>query len=320
MAHSELKLWTFIDEQLKLEQKCMLLTVVNHEGSSPGRTGFKMAVGVDFSFWGSIGGGIMEHKLVDLAHKQLLSSHPKSWLKKQIHQASVAKDKSGMICSGEQTVVLTPLQASDQKAVQQIIEALKSHHECYLQLTPKGIKVMGKWPKGSTFTYSDDNAWNYQEKIGYRDFLHIIGGGHISLALSELANALDFHVSVYDDRPQLHTLQLNQFAHQIEQVDYDRLPPFTTAQKQYLVVMSFGYRTDAQILKQLYPQEFDYFGLLGSTAKLEVLLEELQQDGLSKQWLNHIQAPAGVSISSQTPMEIAVSIAASLIMARKSSL
>ena len=99
-----MKHWQFIKK--KLEQKCTLylMTVIHHKGSSPGRQGFKMVVANDNEIYGSVGGGVMEYNLVEFCKEQLKDSEPKSFLKRQIHKGTIV-DGSGMICSGEQTVI-----------------------------------------------------------------------------------------------------------------------------------------------------------------------------------------------------------------------
>src|SRR5690349_20881014 len=100
----DLKLWKFILEKLEHRQQVMLMCVVESTGSSPGRKGFKMAVAPD-EMCGSIGGGIMEHKFVEMARNRLLLNDD-PLLKKQFHRKSEAQNQSGMICSGEQTVLM----------------------------------------------------------------------------------------------------------------------------------------------------------------------------------------------------------------------
>ena len=62
-----MEVWKFIEQKLTTGKNIMLLYVLKSEGSSPGRQGFKMAVASDGEFSGTIGGGIMEHKLVEKA-------------------------------------------------------------------------------------------------------------------------------------------------------------------------------------------------------------------------------------------------------------
>ena len=101
----EIKLWNFIRENLARNIEVILLCVLESKGSSPGRQGFKMAVTTD-DMVGSIGGGIMEHKFVELAKEKLKIHSAEPVIKKQIHSKSAQRDQSGMICSGEQTIFL----------------------------------------------------------------------------------------------------------------------------------------------------------------------------------------------------------------------
>ncbi len=109
----QLAIWNLISKSLKEKIPVMLLYVVESHGSSPGRQGFFMAVTAEGTMEGSVGGGIMEHKFVEMA-KQMLKDHSKEiLLKKQVHDKNVEANKSGMICSGEQTILLYIIQKKD---------------------------------------------------------------------------------------------------------------------------------------------------------------------------------------------------------------
>ncbi len=99
-----MKLYHFLKTQIEKHNRVMLLLVVSSKGSSPGRQGFKMAVGIDGEIFGSVGGGIMEYNLVEEAKGYLKKSDFNAFLKKQIHKGGVT-DGSGLICSGEQMVL-----------------------------------------------------------------------------------------------------------------------------------------------------------------------------------------------------------------------
>src|SRR4030095_16165238 len=104
--HKSLPTWQLIKNSLEENIPVMLLYVLESSGSSPGRQGFFMAVNIKGAIEGSIGGGIMEHKFVELAREKLRINSREPGVRKQIHDKSVAKDQSGMICSGEQTILL----------------------------------------------------------------------------------------------------------------------------------------------------------------------------------------------------------------------
>src|SRR5438045_2292709 len=103
--NKELEIWQFAAERLKRNETVMLLVVAESSGSSPGRQGFKMIVARD-ELRGSIGGGVMEVRLVELAKFKIQNSKFKidSEIVEQVHRKN-SPNSSGMICSGKQTVI-----------------------------------------------------------------------------------------------------------------------------------------------------------------------------------------------------------------------
>lgn len=299
----------------------MLLVVVESSGSSPGRQGFKMAVDADGALCGSIGGGIMEVKLVELAKARLREAQPEALLKRQIHRKSAAQWQSGMICSGEQTIVFFPLQKVHFKAVQTIVHCLKNHRPALLQITHAADNQLFQVTKGQQndqpFHWEQINEYDYHfaENLGFKNHLFIVGGGHCALALSELMSRMDFYLCLLDDRPDLSTMAKNQFVHAKHLLDsYAQVGDFIPSGPHvYVVVMTLGYRSDEIVLRELWNRDFKYFGLLGSAAKVATMLEKLRAEGFSAEKLSKIHAPIGLPINSRTPQEIAVSIAAEIV-------
>jgi xanthine dehydrogenase accessory factor len=315
----ELELWQFIATRLKKNEKVVLLVVLESIGSSPGRQGFKMVVDTEGYLCGSIGGGIMEIKLVELAKDRLVNfddNKPKTWIKKQIHNKDAPHNQSGMICSGEQTILFYMLEKTHVKTVQNILSALKKNTPTVLKLTPQYFQLFEhqQLTDDFAFIFVDETAFVYAENLGFKNQLYIIGGGHCALALSELMSKMDFNIHLFDDRTALNTLQKNKFAHHIEVIDYaqigERIP---SGQNVYVVVMTVGYRTDAVVVRQLLDKNLRYLGVLGSTSKRTTLLEMLKNEGFSTDILRGVHTPIGLTINSQTPEEIAVSIAAEVI-------
>ena len=119
----DINLWQFILQRLKSKELVTLLQVVDSVGSSPGRQGFRMAV-VEQSLIGSIGGGIMEQKLVTLALSRMREGQVEPLVKRQIHNKEAAHEQSGMICSGEQTVLFYTFKEEDIIVIEKIIACL----------------------------------------------------------------------------------------------------------------------------------------------------------------------------------------------------
>lgn len=293
----------------------MLLYVLESKGSSPGRAGFFMAV-TAHEMQGSIGGGMMEHKLAEKARALLKDDAFTQEIIRQVHNKSAAKHQSGMICSGEQTVLLYRMRAKDKAAIEQIIACLAHCRNGTLTLSANPISFEeNTTPGGAFFRFQAENDWLYRERIGYENHLYIIGGGHCSLALSALAATLPFYVHLYDNREALPTFEQNETAHEKTLLtDYgelaSRIPP---GENSYVVVMTVGYRTDDAVIRALFGKDFKYMGVLGSKAKIQKMFAAYRSEGFDAERLKRIHAPVGLPIKSKTPEEIAVSIAAQLI-------
>jgi len=317
-----LLVWQLIHKSLQEAVPVMLLYVLESKGSSPGRQGFFMAVNATGEMKGSIGGGIMEHKLVELGKEQLKNiqqgtrNSEQGMIRHQVHDKSVDTNQSGMICSGEQTILLYPAAAKDISTIQNIIRSLEQYKNGTLVLSPGSIVFDEMIPsKDFDYTYQSEENWLYKEKTGYKNQLFIIGGGHCALALSRLMREMDFYIALYEDRDGLNTVVQNEFAHEIIIVDdYTALSyHIASGRNQFVVIMTFGYRTDDIALRSLLDKTFSYIGVLGSKKKMEKLFTAYRSDGIAEEVLQRIHTPIGLDISSQTPEEIAVSIAAEII-------
>ena len=314
----QLCIWQFIHHNLQQNIAIMLLYVPESYGSSPGRQGFFMAVTAKGDMAGSIGGGVMEHKFVTLAKNRLqdVSSTETISFKKQIHDKAAGENQSGMICSGEQTIVLYQIKKADLSSIESIILSLSNHQNGTLLLSPSGLAFNEARPNHDfEFTMESESNWTYKEKTGYKNQLFIIGGGHCSLALSQLMSSMDFYIRLYDDRSELNTIQQNIFVHEQHIVkDYGELSSLIpSGNNHFVVIMTVGYRTDYIALKALLAKDFKYMGVLGSKKKMEKLFADFQLEDMYQKKLHHVYTPIGISINSHTPEEIAVSIAAEII-------
>lgn len=316
----KMDVWEFIDDKLSANINVMLLYVLDSEGSSPGRKGFKMGVTTDGDLCGTIGGGIMEFKLVEKARSLLHSGVKDINLIEQFHDKAHDRNQSGMICSGSQINVLIPLNPSSSKeTIKKIIDAQKQNENKTIHLSTAGVRITDETVEG--FNYKTETDWNYTESLNQKPVLHIIGGGHVGLALSELMHFLGFYIKLYDDRNELNTIEQNLFADEKYFIDYTTIGDnMTIDSNDFVVIMTIGYRTDKLVLQQLLNKNFLYLGLLGSEKKNEKLFAELKTEGTASDKLDKVFAPVGLNISSKTTKEIAVSIAAQMILIKNKNL
>ncbi len=315
----ELELWRFVQRQVSSGHAAGLLIVVDHQGSSPGRKGFKMAIAADGHMQGSIGGGIMEHKLVELTKDRLQKGLHFWEIKRQIHSKEAPADQSGMICSGEQTIAILAIAPHHHAAVAEIVAHLEDSQSISLKFDEAGWRILPKATSRATKAFWQQSVqnWSYEETIGLADIVHVIGAGHVGLELCRVLANLDFFVINYDDRPDLNTMLANQFAHQKIVTPYPDLSnQITPGPNAYVIIATFGYRGDNEAIRALIGMEFKYLGMMGSEAKVKKLLADLLQDGYSAAQIAKVRTPAGLVSHCKTPAEIAVSIAAEMLSVR----
>ncbi len=323
MISKALELWQFVAEHLLQDECVILLVVAESSGSSPGRAGYKMAVAADGELCGSIGGGVMEVRLAELAKvkSKRAEGRNEAELVEQIHRKDI-QNSSGMICSGRQTIIVKPLTTDHLETVQRIIVCLENRESRALEISNLRFQMVDDMEDHSPqyFTQTGETEFVYRERLGYKHDLFIVGGGHCSLALSELMSKLDFRISIFDDRPSLNTIAKNQFADRVTIVDsyQDIAAEIPSSDNVYVVVMTLGYASDAVVIQALIDHKVKYFGVLGSEAKMKTLMKELRDQGVDSDKLARIRTPIGLPINSQTPEEIAVSIAAEIVAVRNS--
>ena len=308
--------WKTVIDKLQSQLDCVLLLVVDSDGSSPGRAGFKMLVSSDDSLFGSIGGGLLEHDLAEAAKEKIRHKDERINYKKYYHDADEEENKSGLICSGSQDVATIPLSSKHTGVLNNIFKAISYNKHGIINISFDGIDfVEGEFSGPEiSFMYNSETDWHYAEKTGTLNNLHIFGGGHCGLALSKIMKDLGFYVIVYDNREGIATMNNNIFANEKKIISYDKIGnEITESEKEYVTIMTFGHMADELVLKQLLRKKIKYLGMMGSASKVNQIYMNLFRAGFTKDDIEKVHSPIGVSINSKTPEEIAISIAAEII-------
>lgn len=317
----ETNFWTFIKNHIEKDGAVILMVVVDSEYSSPGRAGFKMAVTKDKEMIGSIGGGRMEHDLVEDVVKNLNSGKNILWLKKLYHQGDSREDSSGMICSGAQTIFAITLGRENLQTIEKIIQSFARNVKTAIRLSNAGLTIVENnfFQKKISFQFENDTNWFYQENITQQDKIFIIGGGHVGLALSKVMSFLGFYIITLDNRPSLQTMELNQFADEKKVINYDEIEKYLEeGDHSYIAIVSHTHETDKLTLQKVVNKNFKYIGMMGSKAKVKEIIVSLKHSGIDEEKIKSIHSPIGIEINSETPEEIAISIAAEIIKIRNS--
>ena len=179
----------------------------------------------------------------------MLKDHSKEiLLKKQVHDKRVGANQSGMICSGEQTILLYIIQKKDTAIIKEITKSLKKNELGLLKISQDGFEFLKEMYSDQHYSYKfiAANDWCYTENVGYKNHLYIVGGGHCALALSKLMSSLNFYIYLFDNRKDLYTMKKNKSVDEKKYLkDYTTLAKhIPSGENNYVVLMTFGYRTD----------------------------------------------------------------------------
>jgi xanthine dehydrogenase accessory factor len=290
--------------ELLFNSNSILCIVAETSGSCPGRVGFKMTVPTEGACLGSVGGGSMEHRVITVARLMLETGEAKPALITFEHSNnSETENKSGMICSGSQKIVLIP------------VSRVKQNPACQkgFLVTENGFQFLEQPPSRSGFTVMGE-FWEYAEEITFPPSVYIFGGGHCSLALTPVLNSLDMNVIIIDDREHVWTMSENTAAADRIIRNYSDVSSIVPGDGTALVViMTASHRSDSTVLAQMLPKKLKYLGMMASRATAKHILDEMRNLGFSDEELNRIHTPIGIPISSQTPAEIAISISAQIV-------
>jgi xanthine dehydrogenase accessory factor len=303
--------WQHVADTLATTEKLMLLLVVDSQGSSPGKAGDKMFLTEKGKSLGSIGGGAVEQKLLRKARRLLDNNQFSQQLICQKHQLDATAEASGMICGGEQTLLLYKCQVGDKALLQQVA----AHPSGLLMFTPTGLQWHHKMALAAPyqFSYQSETDWFYQENLAWQRQAYIVGGGHVSLALSKILVTLDFDITVIDERDTPDTFAHNHYAHRKLRIPYREIGnAIAEGDQVFVFIMTHSHKTDEKVAELLAEKRVRYLGVLGSQKKIGQLKANLAPR-LSVESLQRIRGPMGLPIKSHTPAEIAVSIAAELI-------
>jgi xanthine dehydrogenase accessory factor len=143
--------------------------------------------------------------------------------------------------------------------------------------------------------------------------LFVVGGGHVGQALIRAVSALDFNVTLIDDR--LEFAQLRESNPKIKLIhtppDYSGIPEATP--DTYICIVTKGYITDEAALRQVIKGPAKYIGMIGSRKKIQTVYANLERDGFDRSLFARIHAPIGDDINADSSEEIAISILAEII-------
>ena len=158
----------------------------------------------------------------------------------------------------------------------------------------------------------------YLEPILPDPTLFIFGAGHVGQCVAQTVKGIGFKIAVVDDRIKYASGERFPQADSIFVDSWDALfQKLPVTESSYILIATRGHNYDLACLRFAVKSPARYIGLLGSRRKTRLLYEALEREGIDPEVFERVYAPVGIEIGSETPEEIAVSIAAELIAVRK---
>lgn len=173
-------------------------------------------------------------------------------------------------------------------------------------------------PKGLTDRVVHGATAIYMEVVESKPVFLIVGGGHIGRALAKLADFVDFHVAVLDDREEFANAERIPWADEILCDDYEAaLDRYPINSATYITLVTRGHKQDELSLRRCLGRGAAYLGMIGSKRRTSTVLRHLAEEGFDQAELERVRTPIGLNIGAETPEEIAISIMAEVIMFRR---
>ncbi|RJR36376.1 MAG: XdhC/CoxI family protein [Desulfobacteraceae bacterium] len=349
------EMYAKVFELLKEGRPVVLATITRLSGSGPRGVGANILVLDDGRTVGTIGGGLLEAKVMEQAASVL-----KTRLPTLMSLSLMGKDveKTEMLCGGDVEVFLEPIFPENKKQVGIFEKAesilRRSGAAVVATLINPELQEEGAAPKMVIEKGGDKAGYlpiqrleqivleqfndllrkrkpilvSYREKEGRElrlfitplaadPIVYIFGGGHVSAQIVPLASHVDFRVVVIDDREEFADPRRFPEASEVLQMDFKGAVNRLPIDKaSYMVIVTRGHAHDKSVLEQCLRSEAGYIGMIGSRRKRAIVYEKLLQEGFTKADLDRVHSPIGIEIGAETPEEIGVSIVAELIKIR----
>jgi xanthine dehydrogenase accessory factor len=319
-----------------------LATVVQTWGSSPRQAGAKMAMTPAGEIVGSVSGGCVEGAVYEAGVEALQQRQPR------LLHFGVADETAwevGLACGGSIDVFVQPLEPGFFGAVRSALDTGRALAIATVVGAPAdgGNAALGQtlvvdetgvlWRSAegaaadlehaarlaleagkSGRVALGDEAEAFVEVIMPPPTLVVVGGVHITIALTQIAKTLGYRTVVVDPRQAFgsearfpHVDQL------IQEWPDEALGQVALNRSTAIALLTHDPKLDDPGLKVALASPAFYIGALGSRNTQAKRRQRLLDDGVTQAQLDRLHGPIGLPLNSRTPEEIALSIMAEIV-------
>ncbi len=322
-----------IDQWLTDGQPIALATVIQTWGSSPRQAGSKMAFTADGRLTGSVSGGCVEGAVIAAGQETVAAGVP------QLLHFGVSDETAwgvGLACGGVievfvqrlDTAVYTVWRELTQKNLSGTAVTLIAGSDEWTTgvLDGNGRLLAGHLPEAAVHltaaaprrVKTEDGCEWFIEPIRPAPTLIIVGGVHIAIALTSLAQTLGFRTILIDPRRAFGSEA--RFPH-VDQL-IQQWPEKAFAQLELtggtaVALLTHDPKIDDPALKILLNSPVYYIGALGSRKTQAKRRARLLEMGFGETAVARIHGPIGLDIGAKTPAEIALAVLGEIVSQKR---
>lgn len=288
----------------------ILVTVVKTWGSSPRPRGSLMVIRDDGLHEGSVSGGCIEEDLLARYKNNELADQFPTVVDYGVDRQEAMR--FGLPCGGRLELLIERLESA--APLQSLLTAINSG-----KLVKRRVCLntgeASLHPAGAADDFEYDGE-NVQKVFGPAWQMLLIGAGHLSRYVAQIALMLDYRVTVCDPREEY------QQGWDIDGVEFSRVMPDDAVKaladhpRGVVVALTHDPKLDDMALMEALQSDAFYVGALGSKLSSQKRRDRLLELDITPQALSRLHAPVGLPIGSHTPPEIAVAIMAEITAAR----
>ncbi len=324
----------------------VLATVLKSTGSAPQKAGAKAVIGLAGLIDGTVGGGAVEARAIELAAEAIRSAQPIAF---DFELAGTGPDDSLPICGGSMRILIDPTAARHRAVYAAAADAQTRRQRGVLVTTIQGkvppqvgvqwlaadqVRPDAGFPGAAAISsaLARETAEHFVEDpqagvsiealvepVIPAPQLVIVGGGHVGQAVATQAALVGFEITIIEDRREFAQPDLFPRGVEIRRGDIvATLNGLAIDRDTYIVLVTRGHQHDADALAACIRKPAAYIGMIGSRRKVTLVRESFVASGLaSEEEFNRVHAPIGLDIGAITVPEIATSIVAELVAVRR---
>lgn len=312
MDSVDLSVFKTLQKWLEADLNVWLVTVVKTFGSSPRQPGALLVLREDGVLVGSVSGGCIEDDLVD---KALSGELPTQQAKLMVYGVTREEaQRFNLPCGGTLELVVEPVKNS--VWVDEIVNAINGH-----RLIKRDLDFASLQTRCSDAKVTDPTIQLSDQQLsvvyGPRWRLLIIGAGQTSAYLANMAQALDYQVSVCEPRDAMSESWNVPNVELLNMMPDDAVLAMQPDAHTAIVALTHDPKLDDMALLEALKSAAFYVGALGSKKNNANRRKRLAMFDLSEAEIDRLHGPVGLPIGSRTPPEIAIAILAELIALRR---